>query len=137
MCYQMIRIFYVKEYLHKITVIMEKKNVSFATNIYTIKYYEIDHETECNVKRGEGWQKTTDLITREFRIPIDQGGCGKNWNILERKLDEIYEPYWELIGQLWSSLYPGKKRLEEVTIYYSDSDSDSDSDIDSDCDCDM
>lgn len=133
----------VKQYLHTIkgvTATMANKHVTFADSISTTKIYEIERSKEYGIKRGEGWQQTTDLIYREFRIPVMRGGCGGDWKVLERKLDEIEEPYWELIGGLWATLHPGKKRLEEYAGEDSeselDSDSESDSDIDSDSDSD-
>ena len=109
----------VKQYLHTITGVtatMANKHVTFADSISTTKIYEIERSKEYGIKRGEGWQQTTDLIYREFRIPVIRGGCGGDWKVLESKLDEIEEPYWELIGGLWATLHPGKKILEEYEI---------------------
>jgi len=86
--------------------------VSFEECI-TIRYYEYDRCEEDEEKKGKNWQRTADLTCREFNLPVEKGGCGGNWNILESKLDELDEPYWLLIGQLWQSLYRGAKRIEE------------------------
>ena len=115
---------------------MANKQVAFSDCISTTEYYEIDKTKEYDVKRGIGWQQTTDLIYREFRMPVTRCGCGGDWKVLERKLDEIEEPYWELIGGLWSTLHPGKKRLEEDMDEKSDSESDSDNESDSDSESD-
>lgn len=102
-----------------------KKTVAFEECI-TIRYYEYDRDEEYVEKRGIDWQRTSDLTCREFKLPLENGGCGGDWNILQSKLDELEEPYWYLIGQLWNRLFPGVKRLEE-----NDDDNDSD-DNDSD-----
>ena len=90
-----------------------KKKVTFDEDIH-IKYYEYDRDEENEEKKGGDWQRTTDLTCREFRLPIEEGGCGGDWNVLERKLDELEDPYWYLIGQLWHRLFPCiRYRLEE------------------------
>ena len=91
-----------------------KKKVSFEECI-TIRHYEYDRDEEYKEKRGRDWQRTTDLICREFKLPIDKGGCGGDWNVLQSKLDELEEPYWCLIGQLWQKLFPAVKRIEETS----------------------
>ena len=61
----------VKQYLHTITAVtttVASKRVTFADSISTTKIYEIDRSTEYGIKRGEGWQQTSDLIYREFKI---------------------------------------------------------------------
>ena len=73
-------------------------------------------------KLGKDWQRTQDLTCREFTVPIEKGGCGKNWHVLQYKLDKLGEPCWRMIGMLWHSLHPCSKRLEE------DSDDDGGSD---------
>jgi len=49
---------------------------------------------------GKDWQRTMDLVYREFSIPIELGGCGGQWELLEDKLLLLEEPYWALIGEL-------------------------------------
>ena len=65
---------------------------------------------------GKDWQKTTDLVYREFRLPLDKGGCNGDWDTLEEKLSNIDEPYWSIIGQLWSTLNGTLPRKEETAI---------------------
>lgn len=62
---------------------------------------------------GQNWMETSDLVYREFYSPIERGGCNRQWEILEKKLLEMEEPQWSLIGQLWSSLNPNSPRIEE------------------------
>ena len=62
---------------------------------------------------GENWLETSDLVYRMFYFPIEEGGCNGQWDILEKKLLEIEEPQWSLIGQLWSSLNKDAHRIEE------------------------
>lgn len=49
---------------------------------------------------GKDWQRTTDLVYREYSLPVEQGGCGGDWALLEDKLHELEEPYWAVIGEL-------------------------------------
>jgi len=107
-----------------------KKKVSFEDCI-TIRHYEYDRDEEYKEKRGRDWQRTTDLTCREFKLPIEKGGCGGDWNVLQSKLDELEEPYWCLIGQLWHKLFPAVKRIEETS---DDSDDDGNDDGDDDDD---
>ena len=88
------------------------KTVTFEECI-TIRYYEYERNEEDEEKKGKDWQRTVDLTCREFKLSIEKGGCGGNWNVLESKLDELEEPCWLLIGQLWQRLYRGAKRIEE------------------------
>ena len=96
-----------------------------------IRYYEYDRDEEYEEKRGRDWQVTTDLTCREFKLPIEKGGCGGDWNVLQSKLDKLDEPYWYLIGQLWQKLHPFVKRIEEEEDSEEESD-DSDSEEESD-----
>jgi hypothetical protein len=89
-----------------------KKRVSFEDNIM-IRHYEYFREEEMEEKLGKDWQRTQDLTCREFTIPIEKGGCGRNWHVLQYKLDKLGEPCWRMIGMLWHSLHPCAKRLEE------------------------
>jgi len=89
-----------------------KKRVSFEDNIM-IRHYEYFREEELEEKLGKDWQRTQDLTCREFAIPIEKGGCGRNWRVLQYKLDKLGEPCWRMIGMLWHSLHPCAKRLEE------------------------
>tara|TARA_B110000285_G_C14515238_1_gene334093 strand:- start:27 stop:329 length:303 start_codon:yes stop_codon:yes gene_type:complete len=82
----------------------------------TIRYYEYNKKEDDEEKKGKDWQRTIDLTCREFKMPIEKGGCGGDWNILESKLDELEEPYWYLIGSLWKNIYKGKKRIEECIL---------------------
>jgi hypothetical protein len=95
-----------------------KKRVAFEDNIM-IRHYEYFREEEMEEKLGKDWQRTQDLTCREFTVPIEKGGCGRNWHVLQYKLDKLGEPCWRMIGMLWHSLHPCSKRLEE------DSDDDS------------
>lgn len=97
-----------------------KKRVAFEDNIM-IRHYEYFREEEMEEKLGKDWQRTQDLTCREFTVPIEKGGCGRNWRVLQYKLDKLGEPCWRMIGMLWHSLHPCAKRLEE------DSDDDSSS----------
>ena len=89
-----------------------KKRVSFEDNIM-IRHYEYLRDEELEEKLGKDWQRTQDLTCREFAIPIEKGGCGRNWHVLQYKLDKLGEPCWRMIGMLWHSLHPCAKRLEE------------------------
>jgi len=91
------------------------KIVTFNENI-TIWDYEYDRDEEYEDKRGRDWIRTQDLTCREFKLSLEKGGCGGDWNVLQSKLDEFDEPYWYLIGQLWLRLHPGEKRPEEFLI---------------------
>jgi hypothetical protein len=95
-----------------------KKRVAFEDNIM-IRHYEYFREEELEEKLGKDWQRTQDLTCREFTVPVEKGGCGRNWHVLQYKLDKLGEPCWRMIGMLWHSLHPCAKRLEE------DSDDDS------------
>lgn len=95
-----------------------KKRVAFEDNIM-IRHYEYFREEELEEKLGKDWQRTQDLTCREFTVPVEKGGCGRNWHVLQYKLDKLREPCWRMIGMLWHSLHPCSKRLEE------DSDDDS------------
>ena len=97
-----------------------KKRVAFEDNIM-IRHYEYFREEELEEKLGKDWQRTQDLTCREFTVPVEKGGCGRNWHVLQYKLDKLGEPCWRMIGMLWHSLHPCAKRLEE------DSDDDSSS----------
>jgi hypothetical protein len=89
-----------------------KKRVAFEDNI-VIRHYEYMRDEELEEKLGKDWQRTQDLTCREFVIPIEKGGCGRNWHVLQYKLDKLGEPCWRMIGMLWHSLHPCSKRLEE------------------------
>jgi hypothetical protein len=89
-----------------------KKRVAFEDNI-VIRHYEYLREEEMEEKLGKDWQRTQDLTCREFSMPIEKGGCGRNWHVLQYKLDKLGEPCWRMIGMLWHSLHPCSKRLEE------------------------
>ena len=109
-----------------------KKTVTFAECIETVHEYEYDKTEEKNIKKGNQWQETIDLTCREFNIPISQGGCGNDWSILECKLEQLEEPYWCMIGQLWRRLHANSKRWEEDSDSEKDKDSYSDSEKDND-----
>ena len=100
------------------------KKVTFSTILTTVKEYEYNRVEDKAEKMGKDWQKTQDLIYREFNCPIEDGGCGNKWQILETKLDYLDEPCWQMIGQLWNRLYPCSKRIEESDDDNSDYDSD-------------
>lgn len=67
-------------------------------------------------KVGKDWQKTFDLIYREFETPLEKGGCDGKWEHLEEKLSQLEEPDFCLIGQFWRQRHGGKKRTEEEEI---------------------
>ena len=52
-------------------------------------------------------------MRREFRQPLERGGCGAQWGVLEERVRELPEPDWALVGQLWYALHPGEPRVEE------------------------
>lgn len=89
-----------------------KKRVAFEECI-TIRHYEYQRDEEMEEKLGKDWQRTQDLTCREFALPVEKGGCGRNWHILQHKLDALGEPCWKMIGTLWNRLHPCAKRLEE------------------------
>jgi len=102
-----------------------KKTVTFAECISTTHEYEYDKTEDEYIKKGNNWIETVDLTCREFNQPISKGGCGGEWNILECKLGQLEEPYWCMIGQLWSRLHPNSKRIEEDNETNSDKEKDS------------
>jgi len=65
---------------------------------------------------GKDWQRTSDLIYREFSLPIESGGCDDRWDILEERIYLLEEPDFCLIGQLWRTLYGEEKRPEEKEL---------------------
>ena len=89
-----------------------KKRVAFEECI-TIRHYEYQRDEEMEEKLGKDWLRTQDLTCREFMLPVEKGGCGRNWQILQHKLDALGEPCWKMIGILWHSLHPCARRLEE------------------------
>ena len=103
------------------------KKVSFDECI-TIRHYEYDKDEELKAKKGCDWQRTSDLIHREFSQSKTKGGCGNDWCLFQQKLDEIEEPDWCLVGQLWRQLYQNKKRIEE-TSSSEESDEESDEEL--------
>ena len=66
------------------------KTVTFDECI-TIRHYDYDKTEDNEEKKGKDWQRTLDLTCREFKLSIEKGGCGGDWNILESKLDELEE----------------------------------------------
>ena len=88
------------------------KRVKFQEAI-TIRHYEYSKNEELEDKLGKDWLRTQDLTCREFVLPIERGGCGKNWNILQQKLDDLVEPCWMMIGLLRHKLYPSSRKLNE------------------------
>jgi hypothetical protein len=90
-----------------------ERRVSFEDNV-TIRHYDYNKEEDMEEKLGKDWLQTQDLIYREFDKPIEKGGCGRDWNVLQSKLDKLREPCWKMIGMLWNKLYPHKHRLEEL-----------------------
>lgn len=64
-------------------------------------------------KIGKDWQQTFDLAFREFNLTIEKGGCGGLWEVFEKKVFELEEPDYCLVGQKWRSLYGNEKRVEE------------------------
>ena len=103
------------------------RRVSFSENISSVKCYEYFRDDDNEEKMGKDWQKTLDLTCREFFMPIEDGGCGRKWSVFQQRIDELSEPCWRMIGQLWNRLFPNRRRLEED----SDDDDDYDSDIES------
>ena len=89
-----------------------KKRVAFEECI-TIRHYEYQKDEEMEDKLGKDWLKTQDLTCREFSLPIEKGGCGGNWQVLQNKLDKLSEPCWKMIGMLRHSLYTCAKRLDD------------------------
>ena len=64
-------------------------------------------------KIGKNWQQTFDLVYREFHLPVDKGGCDGEWSILEKKVYQLEEPDFCVLGQKWRSMYGKQKRKEE------------------------
>ena len=117
------------------------RRVSFSENISTVKCYEYLRDDDNEEKMGKDWQRTMDLTCREFFMPIEKGGCGGKWMVFQEKVDELGEPCWRMIGQLWNRLFPNRKRLEEESDDESDDESNvavcmcvDESDIESDYD---
>ncbi len=100
--------------IHQCTMQLIKR-VKFQEAI-TIRHYEYSKNEDIEDKLGKDWLRTQDLTYREFTLPIERGGCGKNWNILQKKLDELVEPCWMMIGMLRHKLYPTAKKLSERLI---------------------
>jgi hypothetical protein len=69
--------------------------------------------------------ETTDLLYREFRVPVEKGGCGGQWSVLETRLSFLVEPDWCMIGQFWRTLYGDAPRISEDNIDTNDDSSDS------------
>lgn len=70
---------------------------------------QIDKEN----KIGKNWQQTFDLIYTKFELPVEKGGCGGEWKVLERQVHQLEEPDFCLLGQKWNSLYGLQKRKDE------------------------
>jgi hypothetical protein len=100
--------------IHQCTMQLIKR-VKFEDAV-TIRHYEYSKDEEIEDKLGKDWLRTQDLTYREFALPIERGGCGKNWNILQKKLDELVEPCWMMIGMLRHKLYPTAKKLNDRLI---------------------
>ena len=64
-------------------------------------------------KIGKDWQQTFDLVYREFHLPVEKGGCDGKWSILEKKVYQLEEPDFCVLGQKWRSMYGNQKRKEE------------------------
>jgi hypothetical protein len=104
------------------------KNVRFSGDL---EYYYIYYKSDSGIiledgdartasiqeRRASGYLHTIDLIFRLYRKPLDKGGCGSCWEVFQKKIDEIEEPCWSLVGQHWGSLYGKNQRLEEVEYY--------------------
>merc|ERR1711934_1166294 len=67
-------------------------------------------------KIGKDWQQTFDLVFREFNLPVEKGGCGGLWKVLEEKTSQLEEPDYCLIGQKWRELYGNRAREEEEAL---------------------
>jgi len=65
---------------------------------------------------GNDWQLTHDILFREFKQPVDKGGCGSNWDLLEERLGKVEDPYFSIIGQFWRMLYGEAPRNEELRM---------------------
>lgn len=104
----------------------------FTIHLETIRYYfvtsdgKLPSEEGTNIlkgnaarekskenKIGKDWRKTFDIAFREFNLAIEKGGCGGIWEVFERKIHELEEPDYCLVGQKWRSLYGNEKRMEE------------------------
>lgn len=102
-------------YEYELNMDFVKKRVSFDDCI-TIRHYDFERDVDMVEKSGENWLETRDLVCREFFMPVELGGCGCKWHILEHKLNALKEPCWRMIGMLWNRLYPFSKfRIEETT----------------------
>tara|TARA_A100001015_G_scaffold200054_1_gene223363 strand:- start:1712 stop:2488 length:777 start_codon:yes stop_codon:yes gene_type:complete len=67
----------------------------------TVEYYSIIwDDDDKEIKRGKNWQETQDLVYREFDLPENQGGCGGSWCEFEKRVNQLEEPDYYLIGQM-------------------------------------
>jgi len=65
---------------------------------------------------GTGWLETRDLVAREFIRPQSMGGCGGDWQVLYRRVEQIEEPDFSAMGLLWRQLFHKRQRLEEEQL---------------------
>jgi hypothetical protein len=67
-------------------------------------------------RRAKNLLETNDITSRLFNMSVKEGGCGRSWENLEKKILELEEPSWSFIGLLWRRLYGKRKRIEEREI---------------------
>merc|ERR1719460_2028270 len=53
---------------------------------------------------GCGWVQTRDLCNREFWKPQTEGGCGGQWAMLMKLVDQIDEPDYCAVGNIWAAI---------------------------------
>lgn len=53
---------------------------------------------------GCGWVQTRDLCNREFWQPQTEGGCGGQWAMLMKFVDQIDEPDYCAVGNIWAAI---------------------------------
>jgi len=53
---------------------------------------------------GCGWVQTRDLCNREFWQPQTEGGCGGQWAMLMKLVDQIDEPDYCAVGNIWAAI---------------------------------
>merc|ERR1711988_421180 len=71
-----------------------------------------------------GWVQTRDLCNREFWQPQTEGGCGGQWAMLMKLVDQIDEPDYCAVGNIWAAICernrPGSSNMlrpEELQLH--------------------
>jgi len=68
-------------------------------------------ETIVHIKRltieeiiGTDWGLTFDLCYREFTLPLENGGCNSNYDLLVQKVYKLEDPCLYYLGKKWGEL---------------------------------